>query len=96
MDRETALKIAHLAALTLTEQEVTLYAGQLGAVLDYVRRLETADVEGVEPFAIASVVPADLREDVTDASLPQETVLDAATDARAAHFRVPRVLGRGR
>ncbi|MBD3372376.1 MAG: Asp-tRNA(Asn)/Glu-tRNA(Gln) amidotransferase subunit GatC [Candidatus Coatesbacteria bacterium] len=50
MNRETTLHIARLARLGLTEDEVELFGGQLGQMLEYVEALRSVDVEGVPPF----------------------------------------------
>jgi len=87
--------IASLAHLRLDEDEIALYARQLGAILDYANQLQHIDTTGVPPTA--SVVrrhEAD-RPDVVHASLDREAALGNAPDANleAGLFRVPRVIG---
>ena len=87
--------IASLAHLRLDEDEIGLYARQLGAILDYANQLQHIDTTGVPPTA--SVVKrheAD-RPDVVHVSLDREAALGNAPDANleAGLFRVPRVIG---
>ena len=88
-------RIAHLAALarlSLSEGEAERLAEQLADVLDYVERLQSVDVEGVEPTAFAGggarLRPAGLRIE-----LAAGEALESAPDAVAGAFRVPRVVG---
>jgi aspartyl-tRNA(Asn)/glutamyl-tRNA(Gln) amidotransferase subunit C len=49
--REDVLRVAQLAHLELSENEVEMYRGQLDAILSYVGKLNEVDVSGVEPMA---------------------------------------------
>jgi len=91
-------RIAALARLDLTPEEIALFAEQLTAILAYADQVQQVDTSGValttagmsgsEPLRAA-------RGDDLVPSLPRETLLEQAPDAdRAAGvFKVPRVLG---
>lgn len=49
LTREDILKLAQLARLGLTEDEVNEFSGELTAILQYVEQLSSVDVEGLEP-----------------------------------------------
>ncbi|MGA8102596.1 MAG: Asp-tRNA(Asn)/Glu-tRNA(Gln) amidotransferase subunit GatC [Candidatus Acidiferrales bacterium] len=49
--REDVLRVAQLAHLELSDNEVEMYRGQLDAILSYVGKLNEVDVSGVEPMA---------------------------------------------
>jgi hypothetical protein len=51
LSHEEVRKIAELAKLELTEDEVRLYAGQLSAILGYFRDLQTLDTSAIPPTA---------------------------------------------
>jgi aspartyl-tRNA(Asn)/glutamyl-tRNA(Gln) amidotransferase subunit C len=70
--------LAHLARLTLSEDEISAFGAQLGQVLDYVKALEKIDVSGVEATAHASPVFNVLREDI---SRPGFSVDEALSNA---------------
>lgn len=55
VDEELTRKMAHLARLELTDEEIRLFTAQLGQILGYVGRLQEVDVEGVEPLAHPTV-----------------------------------------
>lgn len=91
--RDEAARIAALAKLEMTGQELDRARAELAAMVDYVAQLEAVDTSGVEiapPAAAGS-----LRADEPRPSLPHADVFANAPDAdRAAGlFRVPRVLG---
>lgn len=100
-------KVARLSKLTLTDSEIDAERTRLSAVLGYVARLRSLDLEGVEPMPRASDEPARLREDTPSDHLPPETLAkiapspDAIAETHDAegrtqrHIRVPKVLGEG-
>lgn len=49
LTREDILKLAQLARLGLTDDEVNEFSGELTAILQYVEQLSSVDVEGLEP-----------------------------------------------
>ena len=105
LTRADVERIAALARLELTPDEVTLFAGQLTAILAYadqVRQVDTsgihaapADAAGLPTVALAEVGDAAARDDVPAASLNRDVVLSQApaADGSAGIFKVPRVLG---
>jgi len=52
IDRETVLKVAQLAKLELSEEEVELFSRQLADILNFVNQMNEVDTEGVEPFVL--------------------------------------------
>nr|AGC71203.1 aspartyl-tRNA(Asn) amidotransferase subunit C amidotransferase subunit C [uncultured bacterium A1Q1_fos_568] len=86
-------KVAKLARLRLTEDELGRFTGQLAAILDHAADLETLDLDGVEPMAHPVPLVNVLRADVPGAPLDREAVLASAPSAEDGQFRVPPVLG---
>ena len=75
--------VANLARIDLTEEETTLFQGQLEQVLHYVEQLNELDVDDVEPTAHAFPVFNVLRKDEPGQSLDHAAVIanaPAATD----------------
>ena len=93
--RDDVERVAQLARMALTEDEKTLFAGQLGVILAYAEQIQAVDTEGVPPTSHARLAAPSLRDDVTQPSLDRDRVLAGAPDAdRAAGlFKVPRVVG---
>jgi aspartyl-tRNA(Asn)/glutamyl-tRNA(Gln) amidotransferase subunit C len=87
--------IAALAHLRLDEDEIELYARQLGEILEYANQVQRIDTAGVPPTAsVLSQHEAD-RPDVVHDSLDRGSALGNAPDANvdAGLFKVPRVIG---
>lgn len=90
--REDVLKVADLARLNLTDDEIDQFARQLGDVLGYMRKLDELDTRGVEPLAHPLPVTNVFREDRACGSLSTEDVLANAPARRGPFFGVPPVL----
>ena len=89
-------KIAALAHLEITDEELHALTPQIAAIVAYVEQLNELDTSRVEA-ATGGLTPegertvAD-REDVPLPSLGQQLALDQAPDPADGHFRVPKVL----
>jgi aspartyl-tRNA(Asn)/glutamyl-tRNA(Gln) amidotransferase subunit C len=90
---EQVRHVAKLARLALTEDELARFGPQLESILEYVAKIGELDVSGVEPMAHALPLTNVLREDVVEASLPVDAVLQNAPDADGPFFKVPKVIG---
>ncbi|PYV08409.1 MAG: Asp-tRNA(Asn)/Glu-tRNA(Gln) amidotransferase GatCAB subunit C [Acidobacteria bacterium] len=92
--RDEVLKIAALAHLHFSEEEIRAFTGQFERILDYVAKLEEVDVTGVEPTSHVSAAEGAqlLRADEVRPSLPVSEALANAPDAGHGHFKVPKVL----
>lgn len=96
INRSEVLKIADLAKLHFSEDELESFIGQFQRILDYVEQLKQVDVNDIEPTSHVSLT-SDFekhifREDEVRPSLPVEESLINAPDPGADHFRVPKVL----
>lgn len=83
--------VAHLARLSLAEEELVAMTAQLGAIVDYVNVLQQVNTEGVEPMAHALDVSNVFREDAPAPSLSVDAVLANAPDRRGEFYGVPAV-----
>lgn len=89
-------KIAKLAHLKITDEEVALFAPQMASIVGYVEQLNELDTENIEP-AIGGLTPEGAstkttRDDTPHESLGQKKALDQAPAPVAGHFQVPKVL----
>jgi aspartyl-tRNA(Asn)/glutamyl-tRNA(Gln) amidotransferase subunit C len=96
--REDVVRVAELAYLDLSEDELEKYRRQLDEILDYIGKLNELDTSGVEPMAqvLADDQTADatLREDLIVPSAVADDVLRQAPDPEPPYFRVPKVIER--
>ena len=82
-----------LSRLAVPEERLPRIAGQLESILQYVAKIGSVDVTGVEPMAHALPVVNVFREDVVEPSLPVDEVLANAPDKEPPFFKVPKVVG---
>ena len=89
-------KIANLAHLEITEDEVALYTPQMAEIVSYIEQLNELSTDNIDPMLgglthEGQATEAD-REDVEIPSLGQEVALSQAPAGVAGHFQVPKVL----
>jgi aspartyl-tRNA(Asn)/glutamyl-tRNA(Gln) amidotransferase subunit C len=106
ISREDVMKVAELAHLGLSPEEVETYRNQLDRILSYIDKLNELDITNVEPMAqvtYSNEVPGagqtgrehpELREDVLLPCTVAEPILASAPDAAKPFFRVPKVIDR--
>lgn len=85
-------KVALLARLELSDDEVETQARHLNSLLQQFEALQALDVTGIEPTSHAFPVVNVLREDRERPSLPREAVLANAPEAADGCFVVPRIM----
>jgi aspartyl-tRNA(Asn)/glutamyl-tRNA(Gln) amidotransferase subunit C len=89
-------KIAQLAHLEISREEVLVFAPQIAEIVTYVEQLNEIDTSNVEPATgglTREVEDTDsARDDAIAPSLGQKLALEEAPDPAAGHFRVPKVL----
>ena len=94
LNHQDVKRIAELARLALTDEEVELFTRQLGDILTYVEQIRSLDTTGVPPTSSVLNRPVD-RPDEPRPSLSRADLLRNAPDAapEAGLFKVPRVIG---
>jgi aspartyl-tRNA(Asn)/glutamyl-tRNA(Gln) amidotransferase subunit C len=92
LSREEVRKVALLARLELTEEELDSQAQHINSLLSHFEILQRLDVSGVEPTSHVIPMVNVFREDVMRPSLTREETLGNAPEAREGHFIVPRIV----
>ena len=93
--RDEVLRVAALAHLELTEDEVALFGRQLTGILGYVEQVRAVDTAGVAPTSHVLDRPPLDRTDAARDGLSRPDALGNAPDParESGLFRVPRVIG---
>ena len=92
VDAATVRRIAHLARVAVTDDEVEPLRGELNAMLSFVEALSAVDVDGVEPMTSVIPIAMTMREDrVTDGGIA-EAVLANAPASEDGYYVVPKVI----
>lgn len=92
LSHDEVRRIAELAKLALTDEEVALYAGQLSDILDYFQRLQQVDTSHIEPTASVLPLRNVMRADAPAQPLTPAEVIANAPRSLADQFRVSPVL----
>ena len=93
MQDDDVAKLALLARLKLTEQEIAELGPQLDRILGFVQQLGELDTDDVPPMTTALEVVNRWAEDVVAPGLEREQALAAAPRRDDECFLVPPVLG---
>lgn len=92
IDQQQVRKVAKLARLEMTDDEVAKLSPELSAILEYIEKLSELDTENVEPLAHCLPVHNVFRQDIPTPSLDVEQALANAPQRADDYFKVPKVL----
>ena len=92
VDQNTVRRIARLARIAVTDDDVPHLQGELNAILAFVEQLNEVNVDGVEPMTSVMPMTMKKRQDgVTDGGYADDNVRNApATEDH--FFLVPKVV----
>ncbi|NLH17163.1 MAG: Asp-tRNA(Asn)/Glu-tRNA(Gln) amidotransferase subunit GatC [Phycisphaerae bacterium] len=91
IDEAQVRKVAKLARLELTDEEVKRFSRDLAAILEYIQKLNELNTDGVEPLAHCLPITNVLRDDIVRPSLGAEATLANAPDRYEDYFKVPSI-----
>lgn len=99
---EEVRRVAELANLELTAEELPRMQRDLNAILRHIAQLNELDTEGIPPMAQVSEIlgreaPAAgeaLRPDIVGPSIDRSAVVAAAPETDGRFFKVPKVIER--
>ncbi|MBT8211741.1 MAG: Asp-tRNA(Asn)/Glu-tRNA(Gln) amidotransferase subunit GatC [Acidimicrobiia bacterium] len=85
-------KVARLARLALSDEELATVGEQLTDILEHAAEVQALPTDGVPPTSHPIPMVNSFRDDEVTPSLDREEVLSQAPDAIDGYFRVPRIL----
>lgn len=85
-------KLAHLARLDYSPEEVVEAGEDLNKMIRFVEKLNELDTTGVEPLLHVSPAVNVLREDEVKGSIPTELALRESPQNDGRFFLVPKVI----
>ena len=89
--REDVLRVARLARLGLTDDEIDNLTTELQHILDAMRALQQLDTSAIPPTAQVIPLQNVMREDVARPCWPIEEILKNAPATRDGQFLIPSV-----
>ncbi|MEO6956589.1 MAG: Asp-tRNA(Asn)/Glu-tRNA(Gln) amidotransferase subunit GatC [Antricoccus sp.] len=90
--RDDVAHLAHLARLSVTDDEIATFATQLGSILQHVRSIGEVAAADIVPMTHNVPMTNVTRPDEVRPSLDRDEVLAVAPAAQDGRFRVPRIL----
>ena len=89
---EEVEKIAHLARLRFSKNELTEMQGDLDNILSWMNKLNELDTTGVAPQIYMTEEVNEMRDDKMKNSLSHEEALDNAPKKDSNYIRVPKTI----
>ena len=89
---ETIEYVGILAKLELNEEEKEQAKNDMGAMLDYIDKLNELDTTGVEPMSHVFPVNNVFREDVVTNEDDRDNILKNAPEEKDGSFMVPKTV----
>jgi aspartyl-tRNA(Asn)/glutamyl-tRNA(Gln) amidotransferase subunit C len=86
-------KIAELARLKFSEEELENFTPQMNEILSYMDKLNELDTENVKPLSHPVEQTNIFREDELKPSILTKDALKNAPSKDEYHFKVPKVIG---
>jgi aspartyl-tRNA(Asn)/glutamyl-tRNA(Gln) amidotransferase subunit C len=92
LNSEDVNRIAHLARLTISEQDVPQYAKNLSDILSFVAQMNAVDTAGVAPMAHPQDAVQRLRHDEVTERNEREHFQRISPQAESGLYLVPKVI----
>jgi aspartyl-tRNA(Asn)/glutamyl-tRNA(Gln) amidotransferase subunit C len=93
LSRDDVAKLAGLARIEMSEEELVSLSSQFGLILDAVARVQEVNLDGVVATSHPQPIQNVFREDQVRPSLTPEQALSGAPAQEEQRFRVPQILG---
>ena len=91
--KEEIKKIASLAKINISNDELDNYSGQISKILEYMSTLNEVDTSQVEEFSNQLFGDKQsLRADDIEESLNRDEILKLAPNSDGVYFKVPKVI----
>lgn len=85
-------KLARLARIELSNEEIALLQGNLGTILDYVEELKKVNTEGLEEVSQVAGLENVQREDRVVLEENREEIFKQAPEMKDGYFKVKAIL----
>ena len=93
LTNDAVAKVARLARIDLSPEEVERATGELRDMLDHFADIDALDLADVEPLNTPLPLRNVLRDDVEQPCLDRDEVMAAAPKSEDGRFWVPPILG---
>jgi aspartyl-tRNA(Asn)/glutamyl-tRNA(Gln) amidotransferase subunit C len=92
IDHDTVRRVARLARIAVSEDEIEGLREELNAILGFVEQLNEVDVDGVEPMTAVIPMAMKKRDDVVTEGGQADRIVANAPAREGTFFVVPKVV----
>lgn len=92
VDKKEIIKIAKLAKLNFSEEEIEKFTSQFNEILDYMTKLNEINTDDVLPLSHPLEVINVMRDDKLKSSIETKDALLNAPEKDEQYFKVPKVI----
>ncbi len=94
LSKDDVLKLAQLARLDLTDEEVTEFSSELSEILQYVEKLSSVDVKGLKPTQqITGLTNVTRKDEIMDYGYEPKDLLKNVPEVQKDLIKVKRMIG---
>ena len=93
IDKKEIKKIAALAKIDISDDEMGNYSEQISRILEYMSTLDEVDTSNIEEFSTQLLNDdQNIREDDPDESLDRDDIMNLAPNSDGVYFKVPKII----
>lgn len=92
LDKESVKKVASLARIRMSDEELERMVPQLSKIIGFVEQLAEVNTDNVEPLANVVDITPELRKDLVNDGNCADKVLENAPEDTQGYFVVPKVI----
>ena len=93
LSAEDIVKLARLARLHLSQDEVVQYQKELSSILGYVEHLDSVDVSGIDPtYQVTGLTNVMRNDELIDYGVSQADLLKNVPTKEGAYIKVRRMI----
>lgn len=92
IDEKTVRKVARLARIKVTDEDVARLTPQVGGIMKWIEQLDEVNTDNVAPLPSPVEMNLRLRPDVVNDGKAQDLVLANAPEALEGFYVVPKVV----
>lgn len=94
INREDIEKLARLARLRLTKDEVIKFQSEISEILEYVEMLEKVDVSGLKPtYQVTGLVNVTRTDELRDYGSSHDDLMKNVPQKNGKYIQVKRMIG---
>ena len=93
ISEDDVLKLAGLSKLELTGEQISRFRTELEEIVDYVEKLQAADVSGLEPTSQVTGLKNVTRPDEIREYAPQDELLKNLPKREGDYIKVNKMIG---